>query len=81
MHLNCIPLVSKDGFYKIEVLSIDVTTHSNYGVTNIEKMYPIFQAMADYKIILCIHGEISDVNIDIFDKEKVFIKNILVCKI
>ncbi|HKY69804.1 MAG TPA: dihydroorotase [Gammaproteobacteria bacterium] len=54
-----------------------VTTHSEAGVTKIEKIYPVLEAMSEYRIPLLIHGELSDPNIDIFDREKFFIDSIL----
>ncbi|WP_105171244.1 dihydroorotase [Pseudoalteromonas sp. T1lg24] len=56
------------------------TTNSDSGVTSIEGMYSVFEAMAEVGMLLLIHGEVTDSSIDIFDREKVFIENIL-CKI
>ena len=49
------------------------TTNSDSGVTSIEGMYPVFEAMAEAGMLLLIHGEVTDSSIDIFDREKVFI--------
>ena len=54
------------------------TTNSENGVTSIDKVYPILEAMADTGMPLLLHGEVTDGNIDIFDREKVFIDRILV---
>lgn len=53
------------------------TTNSSAGVNNIEKMYPIFETMAEVGMLLLIHGEVTDGEIDIFDREKVFIETYL----
>lgn len=53
------------------------TTNSADGVNNIEKMYPVFEAMAQHQMLLLIHGEVTDGEIDIFDREKVFIERYL----
>jgi dihydroorotase len=53
------------------------TTNSDSGVTDIKNVYPALQAMQDEGMLLLIHGEVTDANIDIFDREKIFIDSIL----
>ena len=53
------------------------TTNSHNGVKDIKKVYPILSAMSDAAIPLLIHGEVTDPQIDIFDREAVFIEQIL----
>lgn len=53
------------------------TTNSENGVTRIENVYPVLEAMAEHKVPLLIHGEVTDTNIDIFDRERVFIDTVL----
>lgn len=53
------------------------TTHSDAGVSNIKDAYPLFAAMERYDIPLLVHGEITDGDCDIFDREKVFIDKYL----
>lgn len=53
------------------------TTNSNFGVSKIEKVYPLLEAMEKHNVPLLIHGEVTDKEIDIFDREKVFIEKIL----
>lgn len=53
------------------------TTHSDSGVTNINKILPVLEAMAKHKIVLCLHGEDIHPDVDIFDREKLFINNYL----
>lgn len=53
------------------------TTNSDSGVTDLTKIHPTLEAMAEYDIPLLIHGEVTDVDIDIFDREKVFIDRYL----
>lgn len=50
------------------------TTHSEAGVTRIDKIYPALEAMMEYQIPLLIHGEVVDSEIDVFDREAVFIE-------
>lgn len=53
------------------------TTNSSSGVNDILKMYPVFEAMQEVGMLLLIHGEVTDGEIDIFDREKVFIETYL----
>ncbi len=49
------------------------TTNSDDGVTDISRLYPVFEAMQKHRFVLQIHGEVTDPEIDIFDREKAFI--------
>lgn len=49
------------------------TTHSQFGIQNIPKIYPLLEAMQKVDMPLLIHGEVNDAEIDIFDREAVFI--------
>ena len=49
------------------------TTNSDSGVTDIKKIYPALEAMQENDMRFLLHGEVTDNNIDIFDREKVFI--------
>lgn len=53
------------------------TTNSQKGVKNIKKIYPILSTMEKFDIPLLIHGEDTDLDVDIFDKEKSFIDKYL----
>jgi dihydroorotase len=53
------------------------TTHSDAGVADIVAAYPLFAAMEKHQIPLLIHGEVTDADCDIFDREKVFIDRYL----
>lgn len=53
------------------------TTNSASGVTDIDKILPTLEAMAELGVLLLVHGEVTDAPIDIFDREKVFIDRIL----
>lgn len=54
-----------------------VTTGSEHGIQSIEKLYPALAAMEEQQIVLCIHGEVNDPNVDVFDREARFIEQIL----
>jgi dihydroorotase len=53
------------------------TTNSQSGVTSIDKIFPVLEAMQKLDMPLLVHGEVTDENIDIFDRETVFIDRVL----
>ncbi len=53
------------------------TTNSNSGVTDIRRVETALEAMQEVNLPLLLHGEVTDANIDIFDREAVFIERIL----
>lgn len=54
------------------------TTNSDAGVSDLNKIYPLLEAMEKYDLPLLIHGEVTDENCDIFDRERVFIERYLI---
>ncbi len=66
------------GFVKaVKYYPAGATTNSDSGVTDIRKCDAVFEAMAAHRIPLLLHGEVTDPEVDIFDREKVFIETIL----
>ncbi|MES2624434.1 MAG: dihydroorotase [Pseudomonadota bacterium] len=61
----------------VKLYPAGATTNSAHGVTNLEKIYPVLEAMSTVGLPLLIHGEVTSNEIDIFDREQVFIDNIL----
>ena len=53
------------------------TTNSTSGVTNIANIYAVLDKMEEVGMPLLIHGEVTDSDIDIFDREQLFIETIL----
>jgi len=53
------------------------TTHSEAGVGKLEKIYPLLERMEALDLALQVHGEVTDGDIDIFDRERVFIERAL----
>ncbi len=49
------------------------TTNSDSGVTQLDKIYPVLARMEKIGMPLLLHGEVTDTEIDIFDREAVFI--------
>jgi dihydroorotase len=54
------------------------TTNSAFGVTDITKLTPVFERMAEIGMPLLIHGEVTDPTVDIFDREAVFVEHVLI---
>ena len=57
----------------VKLYPVGATTHSEHGVTRIRKVYRIFEVMQELDIPLSIHGESIDPDVDIFEREAVFI--------
>ncbi|EJW10362.1 Dihydroorotase [Rhodovulum sp. PH10] len=55
----------------------NATTNSSHGVTDIEKIFPVLEAMERAGMPLLVHGEVNDPAVDIFDREAVFIERVL----
>lgn len=53
------------------------TTNSHGGVRNFDNVMPVLEKMAEIGLPLCIHGEVTTPEVDIFDREAVFIDTIL----
>ena len=54
------------------------TTNSDSGVTAIDQIYPVLEAMQARGLPLLIHGEVTDPAVDMFDREAVFIERLLI---
>jgi len=61
----------------VKLYPAGATTNSDAGVSNIKKCYRTLEAMQKYQLPLLVHGEVSDAEIDVFDREKVFIDRVL----
>jgi dihydroorotase len=53
------------------------TTNSASGVTDIRRIYPVLERMQRIGMVLCVHGEVTDPEVDVFDREKIFIARVL----
>ena len=53
------------------------TTNSASGVTDIRNIYPALERMQAIGMVLCVHGEVTDPEVDVFDREAVFIERVL----
>ena len=61
----------------VKLYPAGATTNSQSGVRDIEKAMPVLEKMAAIGMPLCVHGEVTDPEIDIFDREAVFIERVL----
>ena len=76
------PKEVKEGYITGQISAVKLypagaTTNSQSGVRNFEKVKPILEIMAEIGCPLCIHGEVTDNYVDIFDREKAFIDSVL----
>jgi dihydroorotase len=53
------------------------TTHSDAGVTSVERIYGVLEQMSEAGMILQVHGEVTDASVDVFDREARFIDTVL----
>ena len=53
------------------------TTNSSAGVTDVRNIYPALERMQAIGMVLCVHGEVTDPEVDVFDREAVFIDRVL----
>ena len=68
----------KDGvFTACKLYPANATTNSAHGVTDIKNIYPVLEAMQKAGMPLLVHGEVTHSHIDIFDREAVFIEDVM----
>lgn len=61
----------------VKLYPAGATTNSASGVGNLLRVTPVLEAMAANNIVLCVHGEVTDADVDIFDREARFIESVL----
>ncbi|NVK14484.1 MAG: dihydroorotase [Rhodobacteraceae bacterium] len=61
----------------VKLYPAGATTNSASGVTNFDNVRTVLEKMAEIGLPLCVHGEVTDPDIDIFDREEVFIDRVL----
>ena len=54
------------------------TTNADSGVTDLRKIHPVLEAMQARGLPLLVHGEVTGPEIDVFDREAVFIERVLI---
>jgi len=69
---------AKAGLVKaVKYYPAGATTNSDSGVTDIRKCDAVFEAMAAAGLPLLVHGEVTDAEVDVFDREAVFYDRVL----
>ncbi|MCJ8520453.1 dihydroorotase [Pseudorhizobium tarimense] len=61
----------------VKLYPAGATTNSSSGVRNIDNVMPVLERMAEVGLPLCVHGEVTTSDVDIFDREAVFIETVL----
>ena len=74
---NIIEAGNNEHVYAVKLYPAGATTNSESGVTNILGVYPVIEQMQKEGVPLLVHGEVTHADIDVFDREKVFIETVL----
>ncbi|CAN6700496.1 unnamed protein product [Malus baccata var. baccata] len=76
---NEIKLARRSGVvYAVKLYPAGATTNSQDGVTDLfGRCLPVLEEMAEHNIPLLVHGEVTDPDVDVFDRERVFIDTVL----
>jgi len=64
-------------FAAVKLYPAHATTNSAHGVTRIDRVVPVLERMAGLGMPLLVHGEVTDPEVDVFDREAVFIERAL----
>ena len=73
-----IAAAKSSGFvHAVKYYPAGATTHSDAGVTALQRVYPALEAMQTHGVVLSVHGEVTDADVDIFDRERAFVERSL----
>jgi dihydroorotase len=64
-------------FAAVKFYPAGATTNSDAGVSDVKKIYPTLARMQEIGMPLLVHGEVTDPSVDVFDREAVYIENVL----
>jgi dihydroorotase len=64
-------------FTAVKLYPARATTNAAFGVTDFARITPVLERMAEIGMPLLVHGEVSDPEVDVFDREAVFIERVL----
>lgn len=67
----------ESGIVGFKLYPAGATTNSADGVTDMDRVAPTIEAIREHGLVLQVHGEVTDPEIDIFDREKLFIDRVL----
>jgi len=65
------------GVVALKLYPAGATTNSDAGVTDVRRTYATLEAMQREGLLLLVHGEVTDADIDLFDREAVFIDRVM----
>jgi dihydroorotase len=65
------------GVVALKLYPAGATTNSDAGVTDVRRTYATLEAMEREGLLLLVHGEVTDAEIDVFDREAVFIERVM----
>ncbi len=68
---------SEAGVVAVKLYPAGATTHSDAGVTDLRRTYPSLETMQRIGMPLLVHGEVTDPAVDLFDREAVFIEQVM----
>ena len=74
---NIIEAGINEHVYAVKLYPAGATTNSESGVTSVLGVYPVIEQMQKEGVPLLVHGEVTHADIDVFDREKVFIETVL----
>ncbi len=63
--------------HAVKLYPAGATTNSQSGVRDLTRVTAVLEKMAEIGLPLCIHGEVTDSHVDIFDREQVFLESVL----
>jgi dihydroorotase len=70
--------VKESGFvHALKYYPAGATTNSDSGVTDLKHVYRVLEAMQKHGVILCVHGEVTHNDVDVFDREARFVEGAL----
>lgn len=65
---------ASDSVFAVKYYPAGATTNSQSGVRELSRVYHVLEAMEKHELPLLLHGEVTDPDVDIFDRERVFIE-------
>ena len=65
------------GVVAVKLYPAGATTNSDAGVTELRQTYPTLEAMQRHGLRLLVHGEVTDPEVDVFDREAVFVERVM----
>jgi dihydroorotase len=69
--------LSSELVFGCKLYPANATTNAHNGVRDVQKLYPVFELMQETATPLLMHGEMTDPEVDVFDREAVFIDRVL----